>query len=166
MSASPIERRWHMLRLHRVGIGTFAAMFGLMVLGSTVRGEDDPFAKLMPRKVGSSACFHRDYDAAHLKQHPRQATQSIAVSLKYEIPESLHPSARVMMRRKGAKEPFYVAAGCGWGDIRPRTRRRRNACSAPCATRADSTAQRSSLQPLRAKPASSQSDCRPTCAAW
>src|SRR5215510_14957338 len=110
------KRRWHMLRLHRVGIGTFAAMFGLMVLGSSVLGEDDPFAKLMPRKVGSSACFHRDYDAAHLKQHPRQATQSIVMSLKYEIPESLHPSARVMMRRKGAKEPFYVAAGCGWGE--------------------------------------------------
>jgi hypothetical protein len=104
-----------MLRLHRVGIGTFAAMFGLM-FGSSVRGEDDPFAKLMPRKVGSSACFHRDYDAAHLKQHPRQATQSIVMSLKYEIPESLHPSARVMMRRKGAKEPLYVAAGCGWGE--------------------------------------------------
>jgi hypothetical protein len=34
-----------MLRLHRVGIGTFAAMFGLMVLGSSVRGEDDPFVR-------------------------------------------------------------------------------------------------------------------------
>jgi len=103
-----------MLRLHR--LGTFAATFGLMVLGSSLRGEDDPFAQLMPRKVGSSACFHRDYDAAHLKRHPRQATQSIVMSLKYEIPESLHPSARVMMRRKGTKEPFYVAAGCGWGE--------------------------------------------------
>src|SRR5262245_63512023 len=105
-----------MLRLHRVGIGTFAAMFGLMVLGSSVRGEDDAFAKLMPRNVGSSACFHRDYDAAHLKQHSRQATQSIVMSLKYEINESLHLSERVMMRRKGDKEPLYVAAGCGWGE--------------------------------------------------
>src|SRR5262249_47224661 len=83
---------------------------------ASVRGEDDQFAKLLQITVGSSACFHRDYDAAHLKQHPRQATQSIVMSLKYEIPESLHPSARVMMRRKGAKEPLYVAAGCGWGE--------------------------------------------------
>src|SRR5262249_24494964 len=152
---------------HRVGIGTFAAMFGLMVLGSSVRGEDDPFAKLMPRKVGSSACFHRDYDAAHLKQHPRQATQSIVMLLKYEIPESLHPSARVMMRRKGSQGAVLRRGRMRMGaNIRPRTRRRRNACSAPCGIRADSTAPRSSSQPLRAKPASSQLTCRPTCAAW
>jgi hypothetical protein len=103
-----------MLRSPRFRIGMLAAAFGLWVLGASARGEDDPLAKLMPRRVGSSACFGRDYDAAHLKQHPGQATQSILLSLKYEIDASLHPFARVMMRRKDAKAPYYVLAGCEW----------------------------------------------------
>jgi Na+/glutamate symporter len=39
-----------MLRLHRVGIGMFAATFGLIAAGLIVGGEDDPFAKLTPKK--------------------------------------------------------------------------------------------------------------------
>jgi hypothetical protein len=44
-----------MLRLHRVGIGMFAATFGLIAARLIVGGEDDPFAKLTPKKGWKAA---------------------------------------------------------------------------------------------------------------
>jgi hypothetical protein len=73
----------------------------------------NPLSELMPAKAGASACFGRDYDAAHLKTHPAQKTQSVPLSFKYEDGQNF-PSVRVMLRQKGHEQPFYIVGSCSW----------------------------------------------------
>lgn len=80
------------------------------------QAQDNPRDKLMPRKDGQSACFRRDYDAAHLKANPRQATQTILISLKYEGGNVEGVILRVMMKRKESATPYYMIGGCDWGE--------------------------------------------------
>ena len=61
----------------------------------------------MPRKDGLSACFRRDYDAAHLKANPAQATQSILLSLKYQDGNVEGLILRLMMKRKDSREALF-----------------------------------------------------------
>jgi hypothetical protein len=62
----------------------------------------DPLARLM-KSGGDSLCFRRDYDAAHLKRHPGQATQTVLFSYRNE-------EVRIMLRQNG--EENYIDAGC------------------------------------------------------
>lgn len=73
----------------------------------------NPLSELMPAKAGVSACFGRDYDAAHLKTHPAQKTQSVLLSFKYGDGKNF-PSVRVMVRQKGRERPFYIVGSCSW----------------------------------------------------
>ena len=52
--------------------------------GALAQSNDDPLSRAVPRREGASACFTRSYDGAHLKAHPRQVTQSVMLSLRYE----------------------------------------------------------------------------------
>ena len=82
----------------------------------TAHTQDDPRDKLMPRKDGMSACFRRDYDAAHLKANPAQATQSILLSLKYQDGNVEGVILRVMMKRKDSAKPYFMMGGCDWAE--------------------------------------------------
>ena len=62
----------------------------------------DPLARLM-KSDGDSLCFRRDYDAAHLKRHPGQATQAALLSFRND-------AVRIMLRQKG--DEHYIVAGC------------------------------------------------------
>jgi hypothetical protein len=88
----------------------------LVAVSSAAPAQNDPRDKLMPRKDGQSACFRRDYEAAHLKANPRQATQSIVISLKYEDGNVEGVVLRVMMQRKQSATPYYMLGGCDWGE--------------------------------------------------
>jgi hypothetical protein len=92
----------------------FAAL--LIALSCAAQAQDDPRDKLMPRKDGLSACFRRDYDAAHLKANPAQATQSILLSLKYQDGNIEGLILRAMMKRKDSPKPYFMMGGCDWAE--------------------------------------------------
>lgn len=96
----------------RLAVG--AAFF--IALSCTAQAQDDPRDKLMPRKDGQSACFRRDYDAAHLKANPAQATQSVLLSLKYEGGNVEGLILRLMMKRKDSPKPYFMMGGCDWAE--------------------------------------------------
>ena len=81
--------------------------------GALAESSDDPLSRAVPRREGASACFTRSYDGAHLKAHPRQVTQSVMLSLRYEQP---HHMVRIALLQKGRSAPLYVVGGCGWSD--------------------------------------------------
>ena len=87
-----------------------------LALSSAAQAQGDPRDKLMPRKDGMSACFRRDYGAAHLKANPAQATQSILLSLKYQDGNVEGLILRVMMKRKDSAKPYYMMGGCDWAE--------------------------------------------------
>ena len=89
-----------------------AVMFGASGSASA-ESSDDPLSRAVPRREGASACFTRNYDGAHLKAHPRQVTQSVMLSLRYE---QRYHTVRIALLQKGRSAPLYVVGGCGWSD--------------------------------------------------
>lgn len=91
-----------------------AALAILLALGggAAAESQDNPLTRIVPREDGRSACFARTYDAAHLRKHPGQATQSIMLSLRFE-PESNHVM-RIMLRQRS--RALYIVGTCGWSD--------------------------------------------------
>jgi hypothetical protein len=102
-----------MPRLHRHSVAALVVL-GLLALAPPARAADDALGFVVERKDGNSACFRRDYDAAHLRAHPGQKTQSIVLSLKYEGGTVEGFAGRVMMRHAGSQDAFYIYAGCDW----------------------------------------------------
>ena len=78
--------------------------------GAVAQSDDNPLSRAVPRRDGASACFMRSYDGAHLKAHPRQMTQSVMLSLRYE--QGYH-TVRIALLQKGRSAPLYVVGGCG-----------------------------------------------------
>jgi hypothetical protein len=81
--------------------------------GALAESNDNPLSRAVPHKEGASACYSRTYDAAHLKAHPRQMTQSVMLSLRYE---QRYHTVRIALSQKGRPAPLYVVGGCGWND--------------------------------------------------
>jgi hypothetical protein len=52
-------------------------------------------------------CYRRDYDAAHIRRHPGQLTQSVVLSFRND-------AVRIMLRQKGREH--YIIAACDWRD--------------------------------------------------
>jgi hypothetical protein len=93
----------------------WATLAIILALGSAcafAEGADNPLTRIVPREDGRSACFTRTYDAAHLRKHPGQATQSIMLSLRFEH-DSSHV-VRIMLRQKS--RTLYIVGACGWSD--------------------------------------------------
>jgi len=98
-----------MLRRHHAHL---AAAVAWLASGLTASAESDPLTRLTP-KPGDSVCFRRDYDAAHLRQHPAQLTTSVILSYRNEN-DTTHPNLRIVMRQKNRPAPLYVVASCNW----------------------------------------------------
>ena len=81
--------------------------------GAWAASEDNPLSRAVPHKEGASACYSRTYDAAHLTAHPRQMTQSVMLSLRYERGQHF---VRIMLKQKNRQAPLYVVGSCGWSD--------------------------------------------------
>lgn len=50
-------------------------------------------------------CYRRDYDAAHRKRHPGQATQTVLLSFRKD-------ATRIMLRQRG--RDLYIVVSCDW----------------------------------------------------
>jgi hypothetical protein len=94
-----------------------AALAILLALGGVAMAEkeDNPLTRMVPREDGRSACFTRTYDAAHLRRLPRQKTQSITLSLRFEQESSRH-IVRIMLRQKDRPAPLHIVGECSWSD--------------------------------------------------
>jgi hypothetical protein len=77
------------------------------------QSDDNPLSRAVPAKEGARACFGRVYDSAHLTAHPRQMTQSVMLSLRYE---ARYRTVRIMLKEKNRLAPLYIVGGCGWSD--------------------------------------------------
>jgi hypothetical protein len=86
-----------------------------LAAGSPAIAADNPLTRAVPMVDGSSACFGRTYDAAHLRQHPRQMTQAVLLSLRYEEDVGQH-LIRIMLREKNRPAPLHIVGVCGWSD--------------------------------------------------
>ena len=79
------------------------------------QSTDNPLTRAIPRVDGSSACFSRAYDPAHLKRHPRQMTQVVLLSLRFEESAGNH-IIRIMLREKNRPAPLFIVGVCGWSE--------------------------------------------------
>jgi len=86
-----------------------------LAASSTALAADNPLSRAIPLVDGASACFARNYDAAHLKQHALQKTQAVLLSLRFEEDAGNH-IIRVMLREKNRPAPLYIVGVCGWSD--------------------------------------------------
>jgi hypothetical protein len=74
----------------------------------------DPLTELVPMRSGASVCFQRSYDAAHLKQHPRQTIRSVLLSLRRESKRPDNLVLRISFEDKRRPETALVGGWCGW----------------------------------------------------
>lgn len=93
--------------MQRAGIAGLA----FFVLSCSAQAEEPnnpygPLDNLLKSKT-DSACFRRDYDAAHLKRHPGQMTKVIMLSFR-------HDGVRIQLEQKDRKAPRYIVASCDW----------------------------------------------------
>jgi hypothetical protein len=97
----------------RVKLGTWAAVLAVLA-GNTAQAAENPLPSFSGGKPGS-ACFRRDYDAAHLRRHQGQRTTSIMASVSYNS-DMGGATLRLRLVQKGLKAAADVYAGCDWSE--------------------------------------------------
>lgn len=92
----------------RAGVASFA----LLALKCAAQAEpsNGPLDSQLKSKT-DSLCFQRNYDAAHLKRHPGQMTEAIALSFRKD-------GVRIELTQKDRKAPRYITAACDWSENR------------------------------------------------
>jgi hypothetical protein len=108
-----MTRRWNFTW------ASIALLAGLWAV--TAAQAASPLDDLIARKPGSSACFTRVYDAAHLRKNPKQATTSMAVWLSYDKaigdpPVLAPPGLGIAISRRGEAAPLFAQGGCEWDE--------------------------------------------------
>jgi len=96
----------------RVAVTAIAVVFAAYPLAAA---ENNPLTRAVPLVDGRSACVSRNYDAAHLRGHPRQMTQAVLLSLRFEADAGYHV-VRIMLREKNRGAPLHVVGICHWSD--------------------------------------------------
>jgi len=91
-------------------VQSFAA---IILAASITSAAADPFSDLT--KTG--ACFHRTYDAARLKNNPRQQTTTMTLWIKSDAEEGRRGSGNIglSVTRRGDTVPLFLSGGCEWG---------------------------------------------------
>jgi hypothetical protein len=82
------------------------ALLAVVAAPLAAQAEKDPLRDLL-KSDGGGLCYRRDYDAAHLRRHPRQATQSVVLSFRKD-------AMRVALRQKG--RDYYIIGSCSYSD--------------------------------------------------
>jgi hypothetical protein len=88
---------------------TIAAL--LLLALSSQDAPADPFGDLT--RGGNDACFRRNYDAAHLRRHPRQQVVAMTVWVRGDIRQA-GTNVGLAAVRRGEPRPLFVAAACEW----------------------------------------------------
>jgi hypothetical protein len=83
-----------------------AALAVGLVLAAVQAQAKDPLRDQL-KSDQDGLCYRRDYDAAHRKRVPGQATQSVLLSFRKD-------ATRIMLRMRG--RDHYIVAACDWSD--------------------------------------------------
>ena len=79
-----------------------------------------PLDDLIKPEQGSSACFTRVYEAAHLRAHPRQKTAAMTVWLKYEPigggVQGIALNVALGITQRGDTAAQFSEGGCEFND--------------------------------------------------
>ncbi len=106
MSSAPPRQR-------RTAVALLVA--ALLPLVAGVARAADPLPGIVARKPGNGICFRRDYDAAHLRQHPGQRIASVLMSVRYgREPTGVWMRAR--LRQDKPARQGDVFASCDWSE--------------------------------------------------
>jgi hypothetical protein len=92
-----------------------AACAAVMLLAG--KAQAAPLDDLIEPREGTSACFTRVYDEAHLRQHPKQKTTFIAAWMKYEKLQGADITALAFsfaVRRRSDADALFSQGGCEW----------------------------------------------------
>src|SRR6476646_1369185 len=96
-----------------------ALIVGMIVCAGSV-ARATPLDELIEPEKDRSACFTRVYDAAHLRQHPRQKITSMRIWLRYEqMPggvEGLALDLGIAVVRQGDTTPLFAQGDCIWDE--------------------------------------------------
>jgi hypothetical protein len=87
----------------------------LLAFVSPSPAADDPLTRIVPPKDGTSVCFERRFDKAHLKRHRRQQTTHILLSFLYQGNDGVHIE-RIAVTRRGKAPLLYFAGGCDFSE--------------------------------------------------
>ena len=75
----------------------------------------NPLARIITRQGSSYLCFHRTYDAAHLRRHRGQLTTSVQLSLDAGKDKTAQTVwLKLQLHQKGRSSPANIAASCEW----------------------------------------------------
>jgi hypothetical protein len=88
------------------------ASIGLAIVATAASAN--PFSDLTR---SGDACFRRDYDAAHLKKHPRQRITSMTVWVTAGD-AMRNGNTGIALTRRGEREPLFVSGDCAWDDFK------------------------------------------------
>ena len=91
-----------------------AALAIVFALASSTASAD-PFSDLTK---GGDACFRRNYDAAHLRQSPRQQFTSMVVWIA-AVPRLGIGNVGLAVTRRGDPDALFLSGSCEWGDYKP-----------------------------------------------
>jgi hypothetical protein len=108
-----------------VGAGALAASAHLALAQN--QPGNAPLLSILAPEPGKTACYARRYDAAHLRQHPRQRITAMSFRLaveaydppseKAERPEDkVYYTFSMTVNRRGDKRRLYTAGDCSGGD--------------------------------------------------
>lgn len=107
--------------------GVAIAALSATLVSSDARSAT-PFDALIAPVAGEAACFTRVYDAAHLRQHPKQKVASLTVWLRYESVNSDKPvtalAVSLALTERGRPDALYSDGGCTWDANRDTSDRR------------------------------------------
>jgi hypothetical protein len=77
--------------------------------------EPSPLDTLIKPVEDASACFRRDYDERHLRQHAKQKTKSVVIWLNYQKADNgLILLLGLAMIRRGDAQPLFSSGSCAW----------------------------------------------------
>ena len=84
---------------------------------ASATSASNPLARLIAPQGSGYLCFHRAYDAAHLRRHRGQLTTSMQLSLdagKDQTGQTVW--LKLQLHQNGRSSPANVAASCEWSE--------------------------------------------------
>ena len=99
---------------------TWAGLAAVLVMLCLPAQAASPLDDLIKPEQGSSACFTRVYEAAHLRAHPRQKTAAMTVWLKYEPigsgVQGIALNVALGITQRGDTAAQFSEGGCEFND--------------------------------------------------
>jgi len=97
-----------------------AALVAALIASTRPLAQATPLDDLIEPEKDRSACFTRVYDAAHLRQHPRQKITSMRIWLRYEQMsggvEGLALDLGIAIVKRGEPVPLFAQGDCIWDE--------------------------------------------------